>query len=109
MTTATDIKYIVSDPAVYGGKPCIEGYRISVHDIAAYRNQGQTPEEIAADLRLGPAQVYAALTYYYDHQEQIDREIADEAAYIKRLAEADNSRLGQRSMEAMQETRRGSG
>lgn len=39
----TDIKYIVRTPGVYGGKPCIEGHRIAVHDIAEMVRQGHTP------------------------------------------------------------------
>ena len=49
MTTATEIKHIVRDPDFYEGKPCIEGHRISVHDVAIARYfHGYTPEEIVA-------------------------------------------------------------
>ena len=50
MSTATNIKHIVRDPDVYGGKPCIEGHRIAVHDIAVSHAQGYTPEQMVADL-----------------------------------------------------------
>lgn len=65
MSTATDIKHIARDPNFCGGKPCIDHYKISVHDIAVTHNQGYTPEEIARDHYpvLTLAQGYAALLY----------------------------------------------
>src|SRR5438874_13411044 len=96
MVTPTDSKHIVRDPDVYGGKPCIEGHRISVHDIAVWHQQGRTAEDIARDFRLTLGQVYAALSYYYDHQEEIDRELAEEEADIAAHARADNSPPAQR-------------
>jgi uncharacterized protein (DUF433 family) len=96
MITPTDTKHIVRDPDVYGGKPCIEGHRISIHDIAVWHQQGQAPEAIAHDFGLTLGQVYAALSYYYDHQDEIDREIAQEVADVAARARADNSPLAQR-------------
>ena len=90
MLEATDIKYIVRDEKVYGGKPIIEGHRIAVHDVAALHGQGRSAEEIAAAFSLQPAEVYAALTYYYDHKSRIDGEIAWENAEIERMAEEDS-------------------
>lgn len=98
MSTATDVKYIVRDPDVYGGKPRIEGHRIAVHDIALARSvHGYTPEEIVSEAypTLTLAQVYAALLYYQDHKDEIDREIAEDAAEIKARAQADMSPLAQ--------------
>src|SRR2546421_3175009 len=96
MITPTDTKHIVRDPEVYGGKPCIEGHRISVHDIAVWHQQGRTAEDVARDFGLTLGQVYAALAYYYDHQEEIDRDIAEEVADIATRARADNSPSAQR-------------
>ena len=82
-STVTEIKYIVRDPNFYEGKPCIEGHRIAVHDVALARYfHGYTPEEIVikAYPTLTLAQVYAALLYYQEHKQEIDREIAEEAA-----------------------------
>jgi uncharacterized protein (DUF433 family) len=105
MTTATDIKHIVRDPNFYGGNPCIDNYKISVHDIAVTHNQGYSPEEIARDHYpvLTLPQVYAALLYYYEHKEEIDREIAEEAADIKARAAADMSPLAQRIRAAIKQ------
>ncbi len=94
----TDIKHIVRTPNVYGGKPRIDGHRISVHDIAESHNLGLTPEQIIAEHypTLSLTQVYAALLYYHEHKDEIDREIAEEAADIRTRAQADNSPLAQR-------------
>lgn len=108
MSTATDIKHIVRDPDVYGGKPCIAGHRIAVHDIAVSHNQGYTPEEIVRDLyrTLTLPQVYAALLYYYEHKDEIDREIAEEAEDIRARAQADMSPLAQKVRAAIAERKR---
>jgi uncharacterized protein (DUF433 family) len=60
------------------GKPRITGTRIRVHDIAnTYVHAKQSVEWIVENFEVTPAQIYAALSYYYDHQEQIDREIRE--------------------------------
>ena len=88
----TGYKHIVCTPGFYGGKPCIDDHKIAVHDIAAYTHQGMTPQELADDFQLTLGQIYAALSYYYDHQEQIDQEIA----WIKAEAARDTSPLAER-------------
>jgi len=112
MSGTTDIKYIVRDPAVYGGKPCIEGHRVAVHDIAVARYlHGFTPEQIVTEAfpSLTLAEVYAALLYYQDHKDEIDREIADEAAEVKARARADSSPLAEKIRAAIAERKQGLG
>jgi uncharacterized protein (DUF433 family) len=89
----TDIKYIVRTPGVYGGKPCIEGHRIAVHDIAVAHKQGYTPEQIVTEYypSLTLPQVYAALLYYFEHKDEIDREIAEDDSFIREQAAKDTS------------------
>src|SRR5581483_12311335 len=82
----TEIKGIMRNPRIFGGKPIIGQHRISVHDIAAQIQQGYTPEQIVSEEvypTLTLAEVYAALHYYYEHKEEIDREIAEETAELK--------------------------
>ncbi len=73
-----------SRPAVWGGKPCIAGTRIRVQDIYVWHElQSRSPEEIVSDFpQLTLADVHAALAYYFDHREEIQREMkaADELA-----------------------------
>ncbi len=67
--------HISTTPGVRGGRPCVEGTRISVMDIVAVERQGLSPDEIAnyfSSRPLSPAEVHAALTYYYDHKQEID-------------------------------------
>lgn len=70
--------HIVADPAILGGEPRIDGHRIGVSDVAIWiAYQGRTPAEVAECYQLTLGQVYAALSYYYDHKEQVDTAIAE--------------------------------
>ena len=69
---------ILRRPDISGGEPILQGSRISVRHIVERFQADQTIEEILAALpHLQPAQVYAALAYYYDHQEEIDQSIEE--------------------------------
>ena len=58
--------FIVSSPGVVGGRPCIDGTRVSVNTIVISYKKGYNAEEIAEQFeRVSLAQVYAALTYYH--------------------------------------------
>ena len=70
--------HIVCRPDISGGEPLIRSTRISVRHILERRQAGQSVEDILAALpHLTPAQVYAALSYYYDHQSEIDQLIKE--------------------------------
>lgn len=49
--------------------------RVTVHSlIAAWQNEGYTPEELQIGFpALSLAQVYGAIAYYLDHQKALDR------------------------------------
>ena len=68
------------------GNARIAGSRIKVqHIIELKRAQGYTAEQVQeAYPHLSLAQIYAALTYYYDHQEQIDRKIKEDDELYQR-------------------------
>jgi uncharacterized protein (DUF433 family) len=69
-------RYIETSPDVRGGRPRIANTRLTVADIVLmYVRLGQSLEEIAGKYDLSLAAVYAAMAYYYDHQEEIDRSI----------------------------------
>ena len=75
MTIALD-RYIETTPDIRGGRPRIADTRLTVADITLmYLRLGQSLEEIAGKYDLSLAAVYAAIAYYYDHQEKIDRSI----------------------------------
>ncbi|HEY3876923.1 MAG TPA: DUF433 domain-containing protein [Candidatus Kapabacteria bacterium] len=70
--------HITSNPQILSGVPIIEGTRTPVRSIAGYFNLGMNPEEILFGLpHLTPAQVFAALAFYFDHKQEIDADIAN--------------------------------
>lgn len=73
----TPTLHIVTTPGVAGGRPRIAGHRIRVQDVAIWHERlGMSPDEIADEYDLSLGQVYAALAYYFDHRDEIRREIA---------------------------------
>jgi uncharacterized protein (DUF433 family) len=87
MATVVDIGTLITrTPGVCGGRPRIEGTRISVRHIVNWYKLGLSPEEILSHIEhLSPAQVYAALTYYHANREEIDTDMANEEAEEERI------------------------
>ena len=78
MEQATRHRYIVTDDRILGGEPIIKGTRTPVRAIVETWRLGTPPEIIPDALpHLTPAQVFDALSYYSDHQKEIN-------AYIER-------------------------
>ena len=80
--TARKIKYpyIISNPGIAGGRPVIEGTRITVNSTAGYYQLGMSIDEILDSLRhLTPSQVHSALAYYFDHQDDINLDLGEQA------------------------------
>jgi uncharacterized protein (DUF433 family) len=73
--TNLPIGLIVSTPGICGGKPRIVGYRITIQNIAVLYNAGWNVNTIAEELGITPGQVFAALSYYSDHKDEIDEAI----------------------------------
>jgi uncharacterized protein (DUF433 family) len=68
--------HITTHRGIAGGVPIIEGTRITVRCIAGYYQMGMGVDEILTSLsHLTPAQVHAALAYYFDHKKEIDRDL----------------------------------
>ena len=78
---------IVRTPGVCGGKPRIDGLRITVEHIAAWHEQmGRTPAEfVVTHPTVTLAQVHAALAYYYDHKHEIDADIEEGKRFVEEL------------------------
>ena len=65
--------YIVRDEHILGGEPIIKGTRTPVRAIAEIWRLGTMPEEIPHHLpHLTLGQVFDALSYYSDHQAEIN-------------------------------------
>ena len=76
MTTATEYKYIVKDDTILGGEPIIKGTRTSVRAIVENWRLALSPEEFTIHMpQLTLAQVFEALSYYSDHQKEINEYI----------------------------------
>ncbi|MEK6656616.1 MAG: DUF433 domain-containing protein [Nitrospirota bacterium] len=70
--------YISRKKGVCGGRSIIEGTRISVWSLISWYKTGMSIEEILKGFsHLTPAQVYDAFSYYYDNQEEIEKDIAE--------------------------------
>jgi uncharacterized protein (DUF433 family) len=74
---APDRARIVSTPGTCGGKPRIDGHRITVkHIILDHQRGGMSLDEIvSAYPSLTLSDVYSALAYYHDHRADIDADI----------------------------------
>jgi len=105
MTTKTLDQHIEVDPAIAQGKPRIAGHRITVHNVAIWHERmGKSADEISIDYDLTLADVYAALAYYFDHRDQIDREIEESKLFVDALKQGSPSKLKQRLEEQEQST-----
>lgn len=61
-----------------GNAPVVAGTKFPVRSVVKYvLEQGVTPEELVREFpQLTLPKIYDAISYYYDHQEAVDREIA---------------------------------
>jgi len=92
---------IVSKPEVCGGKPCIAGTRIRVQDVYVWHEvQGLGADEIVSRFpHISMADVYAALSYYWEHRDEILRQMTEETALVERMKQKHPSRLEQKRAE----------
>src|SRR5437773_5859838 len=89
------INYIVKTPGFRNGEPHFADRHLAVEVVVnAYINQGLSIEDVARGYGLTPAQVHAALAYYYDHQSEIEaiwkeqQQAADRLPYPPRSDES---------------------
>lgn len=100
MTLAVLDKYIEATPGICGGKPRIAGHRITVQNVALWHErEGKSVDEIATEHDLSLSAVHAALAYYYDHKDNVDRSVADGEAHAEKLRRVTPSAL-KRKLEA---------
>lgn len=76
MSVKTFSRYVTSNPEILGEEPIILGTRTPVRAIVGLRRLGVLPEEILSHLpHLTLVQVFDALSFYLDHQAEINRYI----------------------------------
>lgn len=93
MVAAID-RHIESSPSVRGGKPCLTGTRTSVGDVVLlHLRLGQSLEQIAGRFHIPLAALHAAMAFYYDHRDEIERAIESEDASIEAMRGKSLSKL----------------
>lgn len=90
----TNHPHIVRVPSVCGGRSIVRGSRVAVWQIAQLFKAGRTMDEIVQEYpHLSAASIYDAISYYLDHQEEIERDILNnriEAVLQKQNATLDS-------------------
>jgi uncharacterized protein (DUF433 family) len=81
-------QHVQTDPTT--GKPYVAGTGIRVWDVfVLHERLGRTPDEIvAAYPHLTLADVHAALAYYWDHKDEIDRQMKEADEFVEQLKTA---------------------
>lgn len=97
MSTQTK-QYIVRTPGTCGGRPRIAGHRIRVQDIVQlHEREGRSADEIVSDFPdLTLAEVYAALSYYFDHRDEIEDQIQQDLVAVADAMKTHQSLLRQK-------------
>jgi uncharacterized protein (DUF433 family) len=73
MALQTEHLYIVKDDQILGGEPIAKGTRTPVRAVVELWRLGYQPDDIPAHLtHLTPAVVFDCLSYYSDHQDEIN-------------------------------------
>lgn len=73
MTVQSVSRYVARNPEILQGEPIIAGTRTSVRAIVELWRLGINPEEIPLHLpHLKLAQIFDALSFYLDNQEEIN-------------------------------------
>ena len=76
MSTQTEHCYIIKDERILSGEPIIKDTRTPVRAVVELWRLGYAPEEIVRELpHLSLAAVFDALSYYSDHQKEINEYI----------------------------------
>ena len=71
-TTQTDHPHIIRVEGILGGEPVVKGTRTPVRAIVENWRMGVPPEQIPQRLpHLNMAQVFDALGYFEDHEQEI--------------------------------------
>jgi uncharacterized protein (DUF433 family) len=91
----TQTEHIVSKESVCGGSPCIVGTRIRVQDIYVWHElQGMSADAIVSRFpNLTMGDVYAALSYYWDNREEIQRQMREETDFVEQMKQKHPSPL----------------
>ncbi len=91
----TEHPHIIRVPGVCGGRPIVRGSRIAVWHIARLFRAGYTPTDIAQEFNhLSLTSIYDAVSYYLDHQVEVDEDLA--ANKLENALQAANATVDER-------------
>lgn len=94
---ATEHPYIVKTAGVCGGRPMIKGTRTPVQAIVEYDRLGMDTSQILTELQhITEAQLHDALSYFYDHKEDVEAGIRAEHAAINKHTQERKPQKGAR-------------
>jgi uncharacterized protein (DUF433 family) len=85
---ATEHPHVARLAGVHGGRPVVRGTRIPVKALVRYFQMGMSAAEIMAGFPdLTAAQLYDALSYYYDNQAEMEADMAadEETAVLEKF------------------------
>jgi uncharacterized protein (DUF433 family) len=87
--------HIEITPGVCGGKPRLAGTRIRVQDVVIwYERMDLSADEIASKHpQASLAAIHAALSYYHDHQAEIDEQMRQSDEVVEQLRSAYPTKL----------------
>jgi len=83
-------QHIDEKPDKCGGKPCIAGTRVRVWDVyLMHEREGRSPDEIVAAFpHISLADVHAAMAYFWDNKEAIERQMKEADEFVEQLKAA---------------------
>jgi uncharacterized protein (DUF433 family) len=97
MSTEIKSRYVTRQPEILSGEPIITGTRTPVRAIVENWRLGMRPEEIPSHLpHLSLAQVFDALSFYLDNQEEVNEYIERNHVPDELVHPAVKARLNQR-------------
>jgi uncharacterized protein (DUF433 family) len=77
--SATEHPHVTRREGIHGTRPVIRNTRIPVKTLVRYIQMGMSGSEILAGFpELTAAQLYDALSYYYDNQAEMEADMADD-------------------------------
>ena len=94
MNQKTINEHIEINDKIADGRPHVKGHRIKVKDIVIWHEvMGKSADEISAEFNITLADVYSALTYYYDNRKEIDDDIQESKNFVNSLKKNIPSRI----------------
>lgn len=85
-TIRTEHPHVVRIEGIHDGRPTIRGTGVSVQTIVEQTKLGRSPQQIVEDFDsvLTLAQVYDALSYYLEHEPEIEQDIAQNREALRK-------------------------